>query len=282
MACRADSFWAQFLGVDTGEWTTPGVSYRAHVGLRGYRGFWCFRRNDRVVVSAPLLWIPRLREMLSGWELERLMDPASLACALGANFDRSIGPAFQGFLRPERFSEAYAVAGIRKLRPGDAAMVSLLQADCPSEWTTSGLDEAGAWQHACVEGDKITAMAGYRARSNEAGEPCILTHPQFREQGQGTAVASAVVRDALARSKLLLYQTLDSNSSAVRIALTLGYERYATHIAVRLTGDSPEHEEEGDHGPARDALHPSMSGGQNVNVLEGRSDSVHRCEGKSR
>jgi predicted GNAT family acetyltransferase len=121
-------------------------------------------------------------------------------------------------------------------------------------WETSGIDEARVWQHAYFEGDKITAMAGYRARSDEAGDPCIVTHPEFRGQGRGTAVAGAVVCDALAQSKLLLYQTLESNSSAVRIAFALGYERYATHIAVRLKGDSPDHDGEGDHIPSDEAL----------------------------
>jgi hypothetical protein len=52
-------------------------------------------------------------------------------------------------------------------------------------------------------------------------------------------VTSAVVAAALASGKLLLYQTLESNEPSVRIALSLGYERYANHLAVRLLNDAP-------------------------------------------
>jgi hypothetical protein len=52
-------------------------------------------------------------------------------------------------------------------------------------------------------------------------------------------VTSAVVDQALRMGKLLLYQTLEANHGAVRIALRLGYQQYARHVAVRLTKDAP-------------------------------------------
>lgn len=52
-------------------------------------------------------------------------------------------------------------------------------------------------------------------------------------------VVSSVVAAALAEGKLLLYQTLEANRSAVRIALSLGYGQYARHVAVRLKRESP-------------------------------------------
>lgn len=83
-------------------------------------------------------------------------------------------------------------------------------------------------------------MAGYRARREEVGDPCIMTHPTFRGGGRGAAVASAVVAAALSNGKLLLYQTLESNEASVRLALSLGYERYANHVAVRLRREAPD------------------------------------------
>jgi hypothetical protein len=53
-----------FLASTLRNGTLPGVSYRAHVGLSGYQGFWCFRRNDRVVVSAPSRWLDRLEVLI--------------------------------------------------------------------------------------------------------------------------------------------------------------------------------------------------------------------------
>lgn len=240
MGSRSDSFWAQFLGVEPTDWDKPGIAYRPHVGLRGYRGFWCFRRKDRVVVSAPHAWVERMQLILSDWDQDRLMDQPSLAGALGADFDQSIGPAFQGCFEPSGFANK-STRQVRTLVSADIDAVEVFRMECgTSEWGTSGLDEAVAWRHVYFDQGKITAMAGYRSRSDEVGDPCILTHPKFRGGGRGTAVARAVVADAVSKGQLLLYQTLESNEAAVRIAFSLGYQRYAKHIAVRLKREAPE------------------------------------------
>src|SRR4029077_2151067 len=112
--------------------------YRPHVGLSGYRGFWCFRRNDRVVVSAPPRWVARMQAMFSEFELDRLLDHASLAAALGADFESSIGPAFQGCLEPNRFVNR-ASPQVRRLVPADGDAVDRFRIECgTSEWESSG------------------------------------------------------------------------------------------------------------------------------------------------
>ena len=45
---------------------------------------------------------------------------------------------------------------------------------------------------------------------------------------------SAAVTWALAADKVLTYQTLIENQAAVGIARNLGFEQFASHIAVRL------------------------------------------------
>jgi predicted GNAT family acetyltransferase len=92
---------------------------------------------------------------------------------------------------------------------------------------------------AYLDGERIIAMAGYRPWNDGAGDPCVLTHPDHRGRGCGTAVVSLVVATALPQGKLLLYQTLEANRGAVQIALNLGYDQYARHLAIRLNRDSP-------------------------------------------
>jgi len=238
---RDDVFWAEFLGVKPEDWSTPGIVYRSHVGLSGFRGFWCFRRGERVVVSAPSGWVERMRLMFAGWDQARIMDPTSLAGAFGADFERSIGPAFQGCLEPAQFIHAEGAPHVRGLGPSDVAAVDLFRVACgASAWDASGLAEADLWRHAHFQDGKVTAVAGYRRRRGRAGDPCVLTHPEFRGQGQGAAVTRAVVSEALSNGELVLYQTLESNHAAVRLALSLGFERYANHVAVRLKRDAPE------------------------------------------
>jgi hypothetical protein len=237
MGIRDDGFWADFLGVRSSDWETPGVTVRPHVGLRGYRGFWCFRRKQRTVVSAPASWLPRLAEIATGCAVDELMQPTFWARSLAQDFERAIGPAFQGCLgslklahRPNRL--------VRALEDADAPAVEELRAACGADWEMP--EDAKYWRHACFEGGIITAMAGYRAWSDHAGDPCVITRPNARGGGRGAAVTSAVVAEALANGKLLLYQTLEANEASVRLAVSLGYERYANHLAIRLNRDSPD------------------------------------------
>jgi hypothetical protein len=168
------------------------------------------------------------------------MDPAALAAACGEDAERIIGPTFQGALEPARLIAPQHPL-VRPLEPRDDAAVEQFRAACGQDaWESSGLDEAPVWRHALVEQGVITAMAGYRAWRDDVGDPCILTRPEFRGGRRGMAVAGAVVAQALANGKQMLFQTLESNQAAVGIALSLGYERYANHIAVRLKREAPD------------------------------------------
>lgn len=168
------------------------------------------------------------------------MDQAALTAALAGDCERLIGPAFHGYLEATSFVNQTS-PNVRRLRPADDAAVELFRKECSVvEWENSGLAKADFWRHGCFQGKTVTAVAGYQPWGDSAGGPCVLTHPAFRGGGRGSAVTSAVVADALSNGKLVLYQTLESNEAAVRIALRLGYLRYGNHIAVRLKRDAPE------------------------------------------
>jgi GNAT superfamily N-acetyltransferase len=239
MGNRDDQFWAEYLGIAPSEWASEGVCVRPHVGLVGYRGLWCFRRRARTVVSAPAGWTEFLASKLEGYEPEALFDEAFLKELIGADFERLIGPAFHGCLEIGRFRPAPS-SQVRFVGPNDSAAVGRFRTECGADvWESGGLDEATQHMTVYLDGERITAMAGYRPWNDVAGDPCVLTHPDYRRRGCGTAVVSLVVAAALEQGKLLLYQTLEANRGAVQIALNLGYEQYGRHLAVRLKRESP-------------------------------------------
>jgi len=237
MGIRDDKFWADYLGVDSTDWVRTGVSVSPHAGLSGYRGFWCFRRNQRTVVSAPAAWIAQLTEAIEGSDADDLMLPTFWAQALPHDFEQAIGPAFQGCLDPANFKHK-PNDSVRLVGDADRLAVEEFRTACGADWSMP--DDAGHSRYACFEDGDITALAGYRSWSDTAGDPCVITRPDARRGGRGAAVTSAVVAEALANGKLLLYQTLESNKAAVRIAGSLGYDRYANHLAIRLSRDSPD------------------------------------------
>ncbi|MGH7389523.1 MAG: GNAT family N-acetyltransferase [Candidatus Rokuibacteriota bacterium] len=130
---------------------------------------------------------------------------------------------------------------VRCLGPDDAAAVEAFRAECGQDaWGHAGFGETTSYLAAIREGDRIVSRAGYnRLWRDEAGGPCILTHRAHRGRGWATATTSAVAGRALREGKVLLYQTLETNTASIRIARRLGYEQYARHVAVRLKAETP-------------------------------------------
>lgn len=232
-----DVFWAGFFGIRANDFGRVGVSVVPHVGLVGYEGIWFFLREARLVISAPESWVPRLQAEFADAPPE-LPSRDRLARVLGASLGRCIGPAFQGAAEGSTFREARAT-NTRPLLDSDAAAITAFSEACGSDdWDDSGLDEAALYRCAHFESGRILAMAGFRRWSSSAGDPCVITHPNHRGAGLAAGVVSAVLASALAQGHLLLYQTLEANVAAVRLAFSLGYARYANHLAVRLRASS--------------------------------------------
>lgn len=236
---RAHAYWARFLGIEPADWMEPGVSFRAHVGLRGYQGMWCFRHNERVVVSAPTAWLAHVEELWGAWDPQRLMDQAAVVASLGDECKRCIGLAFQGCIDAGRLRDVEAPQA-RAVVASDQVAVERFRGQCGEDaWSVSGLSAVGTLAYVCVDGAEITAMGGFREKSDGVGDLCVLVHPRFRGRRRGAAVVRAVTADALAKGHLVSYQTLESNRAAVKLALSVGFVRYGNHLPVRLRHDAP-------------------------------------------
>jgi hypothetical protein len=234
MTERYDRFWAAFLGITPAELNERGTSVAAHVGLKGYNGVWFFRRNQRTVVSAPIDWVSVLRERVGDVDDATLLMTRFYEDIFGEQFERLVGPAFQGYLAPQGVRVGTSIE-VHLLGSKGSADIDSFRVLCGHEaWEYSGLDEATQYWAAVHVGDRVVSLAGYRAWTEEAGDVCVLTHAAHRDSGFGTEAAQAVVSQALQDGKLLLYQTLESNIAAVKIARRIGYEPYARHVAVRL------------------------------------------------
>ena len=229
-----DRFWADYLGVSTAELNTSGTSVAEHVGLRGYSGVWCFRRNHRLVISAPTEVVPHIRRHVESFDAANFSAAAFYEDLFGERFERLIGPAFQGWL-PAMNAQPKTGARIEMLASESNPIVDRFRAMCAEDdWATSGLVEARQHFAAVFDGDQVVALAGYRPWTDEAGDVCMLTREDQRKKGFAAAAAWAVVSRASREGKLPLYQTLESNMGAIEVSRRLGYEPYARHVAIRL------------------------------------------------
>lgn len=217
---------------------SPGVVVAPHAELDGYRGVWFFVRGHSAVVSAPPEWVPRLQRVCGSAAATELVSPASAARALSDAAGQIIGPSFQGSLSPAHFRPV-ASDCVSRVSESKAAIISGLQSACsPTEWDHGGIDAGAAEVWASFEGPHAVALGQLRPHSGGAVDPCVLTHPAYRGQGHALRLVGAMTSEALSAGQLVLYQTLLSNRPAVSIALRLGFEQYATLLAVRLVSDA--------------------------------------------
>jgi hypothetical protein len=233
---RVERFWSQFLGVSQEALRTPGVTVVQHKDLGSYPGAWFFVRGTSGIVSAPETWVPRLRISLSGASATTLHDMSVLRRLLNTGTEGMIGPSYQGYVELEEF-HADRRHPVRSLRPSERPMLEAFLATCPAdEKTDSGIDPSRLPSVGSFADGTLVAVAQYRERSSFVGDPCVLTRPTHRRARHGASVVSAVVEQALARGALVLYQTLLSNTSAVQLARRLGFQQFASLVAVKRLG----------------------------------------------
>ena len=235
VADRPEAWWSAFLGVSAEALRAPGCTVVAHAGLGDWRGVWFFSRGDSLVVSAPDSHRRALERSTAGWcPGDVPITPECVEAWVGPDVALVIGPSYQGWLPPERFRPIDDPRAV-ELGPGRRAALERFRAACPREdWDLCGIDPDLGPIQAVFEGDDAVALGQLRMRAADVVDPSILTLPEARGRGHAAHIVSALAHGALARGQLVLYQTLHANLPAVGVAERLGFEAYASLIAVRL------------------------------------------------
>jgi GNAT superfamily N-acetyltransferase len=227
-----EQYWGDFLGVQPELLHEPTVTVVRHKRLGDWRGVWFFSRHGGCIVSAPEDWVERLHASRSQISPQSLTEDV-LAALFGRHLGTIVGPAYDGYLRPDRFRPC-RLHDTTPVGFHDEAVTRLREAADPEEWSHAALGPDSGRLTGCFQSNRIVALAGFRYHSPEAGDPGVITHPHERGRGYATAVVSRVLEQELARGTLVLYQTLLANRVSVSVAARLGFEQYASHVAVRL------------------------------------------------
>ena len=146
-----------------------------------------------------------------------------------------IGPAYQGFITQESLRtvtepEAHLATA------ADSAALKKLASDCLKEdWEHSSIDFDDERIFVAKVGQAIVAAASVKRQDGIYPSLGFVTHSEHRGKGLGAAVASAAVADALANNKLVLWQTLSTNVSSIKVAERLGAKKFAESYAARLS-----------------------------------------------
>lgn len=225
-------FWTRELGLSpegsagvlVGPWPADRSSSRILV----------FCRESRCIVVAPGDVLPALEEAVEGEDSAALLRSTFWVRKLEEWFAGAVGPAYLGYADRLDFLPI-ASPSARLLEADDQMRLDDLRAAVETEeWEHSGLSAAVEVAGCFTRDGALAAAAGYAMWGEQLAHLGVLVRPAHRGTGIGTKVVSAAGERALARGFILQYRTLWSNASSVRIARRLGFEWFATTLAVRL------------------------------------------------
>jgi predicted GNAT family acetyltransferase len=124
---------------------------------------------------------------------------------------------------------------VRRLAHDREVAISAVRSSCSgTEWEHGGIAVGASEVWASFEGAQVVALGQLRSHTGGAVDPCVITHSAYRGRGHASRVVSAMAAEALSGGRVVLYQTLLSNRPAMSLAMRLGFEHYATLLAVRL------------------------------------------------
>ena len=224
---KVAGYWAAEMGCAVADLFHQPLQVITHgERLADYRGVFALFSEGAVTVSFPPDRMNELRHRLPAPPF----SPEELAEAFGEF--TVIGPAYIGYA--EVISPAPSF--VRSLDEADRSLADSLRNACSEiEWDHGGsevgpLPASGAFVDA-----QLVALAGYEVWDDVIAHISVVTHPAYRGRGYGRGVVAHLAATALQAGLIPQYRTLDSNTGSIRIAEALGFERYATSVAVRLS-----------------------------------------------
>ena len=193
--------------------------------------------SSSLCISVPPDLVERIQAVVHSYPVESLFGEASIRALLGPRIEQIIGPAYQGYIEwPHFLSTAHP--GVRALCPSDQVALRQLADACEVEaWEHAGIAADEPHVFGCFVDGQLAAVARYRPGWGETAHIGVVTHPAYRGCRYGRAVASAATAQALEAGFIVLYQTLFANTPSVALATGLGYQAYASQLAVRLISD---------------------------------------------
>jgi len=203
--------------------------------LAGYQGVFLLRRALACLVSVPPTHLAGATQALGHCDPHNAFNVSVLRRAFGADVERVIGPAWLGYADTLNFR---AVEGhrVRQLDNSDDGALRALMAACNAEeWEHSGIEIDHRPLFGLFVADTLVAAGTCRPRGGSLLDVGIVTHPAYRGWGYGRVVVGTMTAYGLARGHVMQYRTLQANTASMGIAHSLGYEGYATTLAVRLT-----------------------------------------------
>ena len=218
----AARFWAERLSCAEPLLREPGLRF---VPQPSSTAIFVVAIGASVIAAAP----PAFHNAIEKLSPDALVEPSTLKGLVppGAVF---IGPAFVGYA--SSFEEpAPDLVSFPSVR---SAEFDLLKAAMPpQEWKDANLEAAEPPVFGVLSGTSVVSASGAEPLLGRVAHLGVATHPSHRGRGLGRRTVSAAAFAAVAADLLPQFQTLLSNRAALRIGDALGFEQFATTLAIR-------------------------------------------------
>jgi GNAT superfamily N-acetyltransferase len=230
-----DQYWSSFLGCDRKDFSARRTIVASNAD--NWHGILVFLRNELIAISVPENLLDMFRARAAGLSLPDTLKEERLRAFVALPIERVVGPAFVGYTDRAAFRPAPTKA-TRFLGQQDTTALAVLGEACSAlEWEHGGTQLGEQPVVGAFGENRLVAVAGYELWGGAIAYISVIAHPNYRVRGNGTAVVSRLTAEALNRGLVPQYRTLANNSS-MAIAERLGFERYATTVAVRLRLDA--------------------------------------------
>ncbi|HLY08633.1 MAG TPA: GNAT family N-acetyltransferase [Planctomycetota bacterium] len=233
---KVDAYWASYFGCTEADLHGQGTKVFTHAALANYDGALVFRRGGACIVSVPAMTPEIERSKLRAATPEDAFNAGFLARTFVISADKVTGPAWVGITDRGGFRAVKSDA--RLLTPADEAAMRELAEGCgETAWKQSKIAVDRQTNFGLFAGGKLVAASGYLNLGGLLAYIGVITHPAHRGKGYARMVASASMASALEHHLFPMWRTLDAHEAAVKLAGTLGFEKYAATLDVQLTED---------------------------------------------
>jgi len=232
---KVDAYWAAYFGCTVADLNGKDTKVFTHAALGTFDGALVFRRKDACIVSVPATTPDIERSKLRAAKPAEVFNPGFLARTFVISADKVTGPAWVGFA-DRGFKPVKSDARLLTSKD-EAAMLDLAEGCGETAWKQSKIAADRQTNFGLFAGGKLVAASGYLNLGGLLAYIGVITHPEHRGKGYAHMVASASMSHALENHLTPMWRTLDAHPSAVKLAGTLGFEKYASTLDVQLTED---------------------------------------------
>ena len=237
-----DEFWCDFFGISEKQFASPEIKLVAHKDLADFQGVFCFKRANNCIISAPKKLVGFYKADIAKLKPQDIFVSEDFIESFFANEVKyTAGPATLYFLDKNdyqpmtEYQKNKCRADVRLLLKEDEPLIKAFYTQInPQELHASRMKLEDDCHFGCFKDDVLVSLASFEIWNHKLAHLGIATHQDHRGNHYGKRVLDAITQAALQTDMVILFRTLNSNDASLKLAESLGYQKYGETAAFTL------------------------------------------------